>query len=228
MHTDVTDGIDTERLAAVCRQYGISALFLFGSFVRGEASASSDVDVLYELRPGARLGWEIEDLADELEEIFGGRSIWLLAPGCIRGLRRRFWGRRGRSMQRDLLLLEEMIDAAEQAHSLVAGRTVAEIKSDRVRRDALLWNFTVLGEAATRVSDETKNGFLISRGETRCGCATESSTATGQWTSGSCTRPRRSSSGSSSSCYAARWPSCRRDSHRDFFRHLAHRGNRCH
>ena len=31
-------------------------------------------------------------------------------------------------MQRDLLLLEEMIDAAEQAHSLVVGRTVAEIE----------------------------------------------------------------------------------------------------
>jgi uncharacterized protein with HEPN domain len=62
-------------------------------------------------------------------------------------------------MQRDLLLLEEMIDAAEQAQSLVAGHTVAEIDSDRVRRDALLWNFTVLGEAATRVSDETKARF---------------------------------------------------------------------
>jgi uncharacterized protein with HEPN domain len=62
-------------------------------------------------------------------------------------------------MQRDLLLLEEMIDAAEQAHSLVVGHTVAEIESDRVRRDALLWNFTVLGEAATRVSDETKARF---------------------------------------------------------------------
>lgn len=62
-------------------------------------------------------------------------------------------------MQRDLLLLGEMIDAAEQAQSLVAGRTVAEIESDRLRHDALLWNFTVLGEAATMVSEETKARF---------------------------------------------------------------------
>lgn len=62
-------------------------------------------------------------------------------------------------MRRDLLLLEEMIDAAEQARSLVAGRSVAEIESDRVRRDALMWNFTVLGEAAAQVSDETKARF---------------------------------------------------------------------
>ncbi len=62
-------------------------------------------------------------------------------------------------MQRDLLLLREMIDAADQARALVAGRTVVEIESDRLRRDALLWNFTVLGEAATQVSDDTKARF---------------------------------------------------------------------
>lgn len=62
-------------------------------------------------------------------------------------------------MRRDLLLLHEMIDSAEQAQSLVAGHTAAEIDSDRLRRDALLWNFTVLGEAATLVSDETKTRF---------------------------------------------------------------------
>lgn len=34
-------------------------------------------------------------------------------------------------MQRDLLLLHEMIDAAEQAQRLVAGRTVEGIDADR-------------------------------------------------------------------------------------------------
>jgi uncharacterized protein with HEPN domain len=62
-------------------------------------------------------------------------------------------------MQRDLLLLREMIDAAEQAQALVADLAVAEIEADRLRRDALLWNFTVLGEASTLVSDETKARF---------------------------------------------------------------------
>jgi len=62
-------------------------------------------------------------------------------------------------MQRDLLLRREMIDAVEQAQSLVAGRTASEIDGDRLRRDALLWNFTVLGKAATLVSDATKARF---------------------------------------------------------------------
>jgi uncharacterized protein with HEPN domain len=62
-------------------------------------------------------------------------------------------------MQRDILLLTEMIDAAEQAHKLVDGITVNQLETDRQRRDALLWNFTVLGEAAGQVSEEVKAQF---------------------------------------------------------------------
>ncbi len=56
-------------------------------------------------------------------------------------------------MRRELLLLEEMIDAAEQAHLLAAGQTRESLASDRQRGDALLWNFTLLGEAAQLPDD---------------------------------------------------------------------------
>jgi uncharacterized protein with HEPN domain len=62
-------------------------------------------------------------------------------------------------MQRDVLLLTEMIDAAEQAHQLTTGITVSQLEADRQRRDALLWNFTVLGEAAGQLSAEVKDKF---------------------------------------------------------------------
>jgi uncharacterized protein with HEPN domain len=62
-------------------------------------------------------------------------------------------------MQRDVLLLTEMIDAAEQAHQLVTGMSVSQLEDDRQRRDALLWNFTVLAEAAGQVSAEIKQRF---------------------------------------------------------------------
>ena len=65
----------------------------------------------------------------------------------------------GPSMQRDLLLLTDMIDAAEQAQHLVGGVTVSQLEADRQRRGALLWNFTVLGEAAGQVSEEVKARF---------------------------------------------------------------------
>jgi uncharacterized protein with HEPN domain len=59
-------------------------------------------------------------------------------------------------MQRDLILISEMIEAAEQARSLVDDTSVDALESDRQRRDALLWNFTVLGEAAGELGDAIK------------------------------------------------------------------------
>jgi uncharacterized protein with HEPN domain len=62
-------------------------------------------------------------------------------------------------MRRDVLLLEEMIEAADQAIALVRGLSLADLSQDRLRRDALLWNFTVLGEAATQLTEELKGQF---------------------------------------------------------------------
>ena len=59
-------------------------------------------------------------------------------------------------MRPDILLISEMIDAAEQARELAAGVSATELERDRQRRDALLWNFTVLGEAAARLSGDTQ------------------------------------------------------------------------
>jgi hypothetical protein len=61
----------------------------------GTAGPDSDIDVLYTLRPGRQLGWEIEQLADELSELFGSRvdlvslrSLHpLLKPSVLAGAR---------------------------------------------------------------------------------------------------------------------------------------------
>ncbi|MDQ3432802.1 MAG: hypothetical protein M3467_11405 [Actinomycetota bacterium] len=50
------------------------------------------------------------------------------------------------------MLIAEMIDAATQAQALVGDIPAAAVAADRQRRDALLWNLTVLGEAAAQVS----------------------------------------------------------------------------
>lgn len=44
---------------------------MFGWVSRGEAGPQSDIDVLYDSAPGSRLGWNIEDLAEELSELLG-------------------------------------------------------------------------------------------------------------------------------------------------------------
>jgi|HubBroStandDraft_1064217.scaffolds.fasta_scaffold08984_2 uncharacterized protein with HEPN domain len=62
-------------------------------------------------------------------------------------------------MRRDLLLLGEMIQAADRAHELTRGLTLQALQDDRLRSESLLWNFTVLGEAAAHLSGEIKEHF---------------------------------------------------------------------
>jgi uncharacterized protein len=74
--------VDPERLAAICHAYGIAHLELFGSAADGTAGPTSDVDLLYTLQPGRTLGWEIDDLADELAEFFG-RAVDLVSRRAL-------------------------------------------------------------------------------------------------------------------------------------------------
>jgi uncharacterized protein with HEPN domain len=59
-------------------------------------------------------------------------------------------------MQRDAVLLAEMIDAAERIVSIVADASVQDLERDRTLRESLLWNLAVLGEASGQVSPELK------------------------------------------------------------------------
>lgn len=74
--------VDHARLRDVCERYGIARLDVFGSASRGDMHPESDIDLLYTLAPGARLGWEIEDLSDELAVIFQ-RPVDLVAERSV-------------------------------------------------------------------------------------------------------------------------------------------------
>lgn len=74
--------IDLERLREVCERYGVASLEVFGSVARDEDSPDSDVDLLYVLKPNARLGFKLFDLEDELAEILG-RPVDLVARKAI-------------------------------------------------------------------------------------------------------------------------------------------------
>lgn len=59
-------------------------------------------------------------------------------------------------MSRDDLLLGEMIESAQRIMAIVERLDPDAPGSDRDLLDALLWNYTVLGEAARSVADEVK------------------------------------------------------------------------
>ncbi len=59
-------------------------------------------------------------------------------------------------MRPESLFLREMIDAAETIVELVGPRSMAELDDDETRRAAVLWHFTVLGEAASQLADSFK------------------------------------------------------------------------
>jgi len=75
--------LNREKIAAFCRRHHTRRLALFGSVLRDDFGPDSDVDVLVEFEPGARVGWDFITIQDEFAELFG-RPVDLLTPGCIR------------------------------------------------------------------------------------------------------------------------------------------------
>jgi predicted nucleotidyltransferase len=94
--------LDRERIAEFCRKWRVRELALFGSALRGDFRADSDVDVLVELREDHGLSlYDWVDMIEELRAIFG-RPVDLVAKG---GLRNPF-------RHREILRTAEVIYAA--------------------------------------------------------------------------------------------------------------------
>ena len=74
--------IDHDRLAALCRRFGVSKLEVFGSFATGDADASSDVDVLVTFAPGESPGLGIVELQQALEGLLG-RAVDLVTRDSV-------------------------------------------------------------------------------------------------------------------------------------------------
>lgn len=70
--------VDSERLAELCRRWGIRELAIFGSALRDDFGPDSDVDLLVDFEPGTALGFRIFELERELSRVFGGRRIDLV------------------------------------------------------------------------------------------------------------------------------------------------------
>jgi len=67
--------IDKNALAAFCRRHRIRKLAFFGSVLRDDFGPASDVDVLVEFEPGARVGLiRLAGMENELSDLLGRRA----------------------------------------------------------------------------------------------------------------------------------------------------------
>jgi len=72
------------KIANFCQRNHIRRLALFGSVLRDDFGPESDVDVLVEFEPGARVGFfKLYDLEQELSQILGGYKVEINAPKSL-------------------------------------------------------------------------------------------------------------------------------------------------
>jgi predicted nucleotidyltransferase len=71
-----------EKIAQFCRRYHIKKLAVFGSVLRPDFRADSDIDVLVEFEPDHIPGLLFFAMEDELSAILG-RKVDLNTPQCL-------------------------------------------------------------------------------------------------------------------------------------------------
>jgi predicted nucleotidyltransferase len=69
-----------EQIETFCRHHHIRRLALFGSVLRDDFGAESDIDVLVDFEPGHTPGLALIRMQDELSQLLGGRSVDLVTP----------------------------------------------------------------------------------------------------------------------------------------------------
>jgi len=74
--------VPQEEIAAFCRRHQIRRLAFFGSVLRDDFGPHSDVDVLVEFEPGARVGLRFFSIEQDLSEIIGSK-VELHTPGFL-------------------------------------------------------------------------------------------------------------------------------------------------
>ena len=72
--------IDRDAISAFCRRHHIVRLALFGSVLRDDFRADSDVDVLVEFQPGHVPGLDFITIERELSQLLQGRRVDMVTP----------------------------------------------------------------------------------------------------------------------------------------------------
>ncbi len=76
--------VPKEKLATFCQRHHIRKLAFFGSVLRDDFTSESDIDVLVEFEPSARVGlFDLYDMEQELSRILGGKKVDINTPRSL-------------------------------------------------------------------------------------------------------------------------------------------------
>jgi len=76
--------LPSDRVSEICKRYGVRELSVFGSAARGDLRPESDVDILVDFEPDARVGLvKFASLSEELEQMVG-RKVDLVTKTGLR------------------------------------------------------------------------------------------------------------------------------------------------
>ena len=163
-----------EAIRAYCKQRPIKRLSLFGSALRTDFGPDSDIDMLIEYAPEAKLdAYAILRQQADLCNLIG-RPVDLGTPQTLSPYIRQeviesaeplydvdgIYPSRSKPMpkkpDKDRLRLLDMRDSAEKARRVASGRKRDEIDENEMLELALVRAVEVIGEAANHVSEETR------------------------------------------------------------------------
>jgi predicted nucleotidyltransferase len=76
--------IPRERLAELCRRYGVKKLSLFGSAARNEMTPESDIDLMVEFAPDSKTSlFDLPPMQEELSALFANRKVDIATPQIL-------------------------------------------------------------------------------------------------------------------------------------------------
>ena len=81
------DRLPKDQQDDLCRRWHLTELSVFGSVVRGEFTAESDIDLIVDFAPGHTPGFSFAQLHAEMEQVVG-RSVHLLTRRGLEAARK--------------------------------------------------------------------------------------------------------------------------------------------
>jgi len=147
---------DKQKIIEICKRNYISYCAVFGSFARGEANEDSDIDLLVKF--SKPVGYAFFGVALELEDALG-RKVDLATDSMIGPHLRPYVMADLEALYEkanDRLRLRHILDAISQIGEHLNGMEFEEFRMDEKTLNAVLWQLSVIGEAAANITVQVK------------------------------------------------------------------------